>query len=421
MAELLLLTARSVWTGIPGQGALVPGAVAVQGATVVAVGHLAEVEAQCSGPYRRVGLDDVYLMPGIINAHVHLTMDAGDDPFSDYVFRDDFALLLRAVTNARTMLASGVTTVRDCGSRGYGLVLLKDPRVRAQHGLPHVLGSGPPITPTGGHLHWMGGEADGVDGVRAAVRTRAKAGVNALKLVATGGRMTPGTRPEVAAYTNAELRGAVQEARRLGIPTSAHCLSAEGIVAAVKAGIDCVDHAMFFTRDPQGRLVREFDAGTAHLLADAGTYVAPCLSAGYHRLDPVRGRVQVGSEERFRLEQEERMFEHVAKMIRLGVQVVVGTDAGVTLTPFDETFLELSLLTRVGLTAEEALLSATYHAAGALGLRGRKGTIQPGADADIIGCSADPCEVVETLAEVVWVMREGQVVADRRKQEVTQK
>jgi len=421
MAELLV-TARSVWTGIPGQRPFAPGAVAIEGTKVVAVGPLAEVERQLafSRLYRRVQLDDLYLMPGLLNTHVHLTMNAGDDPVPDYLSRDDLALLLRAVGNARTMLLSGATTVRDCGSRGYGLVLLRDPAVQAQHTLPEVLVSGPPITPTGGHLHWMGGEADGVEGVRAAVRQRAKAGVDAVKIMATGGQMTPGTRPEAPAYRLAELRSMVTEAHRLGLRAVAHCLCAEGVVDAVRCGVDCVEHAVFFTRDREGRLVREYDSTAARILADAGTYVTPCLSAGYHRLDAVRGCTDLGADDRFRLEQEEKMLDCFTKLIRLGVQPVIGTDAGVTLTPFDETYLELVLMSRAGLGTEEVLLAATYHAAGALGLRGRKGEIRAGADADIIGCVADPCAGVEALADVVWVMRRGEIVVDRRKKAVDQ-
>ncbi|MGQ9732863.1 MAG: amidohydrolase family protein [Candidatus Zipacnadales bacterium] len=419
MTETLLITARSVWTGNPGNETIAPGAVAVEGARIAAVGHPTQLMARYTAPYKVISLDGLHLLPGLINTHVHLTMNAGVDPVSDYRARDDFTLLLRAAANARTMLFSGVTTIRDCGSRGYALVALKQEEVQKQYPLPHVLVSGPPLTPTGGHLHWMGGTADGVDGVRVAVRTRVKEGVDTLKLVATGGQMTPRTRPEAPAYTLAELRSAVNEARRLGMVTAAHCLCASGIILAVRAGLDCIEHAAFFTRDQHGRLVRKFDREAAQALADAGTYVAPCLSAGYHRLDPVRGGINPGAKDRFWLEQEELMFEHFAELVRMGVPMVVGTDAGVTLTPFDETFLELALMVRAGLSPEKALLAATYYAARALGLGGRKGTIEPGADADLIGCPADPCADVEALATVVWVMREGKILVDWREKEVT--
>lgn len=414
MAKTLLIRATGIWTGHPGTKTISPGAVVVSDSTISAVGRPADVAVRCAAPYQILDLKGLYLLPGLINTHVHLTLNAGADPLSDYIATDESVLILRALAHAQTLLMSGVTTVRDCGSRGFGLVALTHPEVQTHYALPHILVSGPPLTPTGGHLHWMGGAADGVWGVRSAVRLGAKHGVTTLKLVATGGQLTPGTRPESPAYTYAELRAAVDEAYRLGMPVSAHCLSALGMQLAIKAGVRCIDHAAFFVRDSQGRLVRKFDLETAKLLAEAGVYVVPTLSAGYHKLDPLRTLPHPTPADRFKLDQEQLMLEHCHELFNLGIQLVLGTDAGVTQTPFDETYLELALMTQAGLSAEQALLAATYYAARVLGLGGRKGTLEPGADADIIGCTADPSSQIEALASVVWVMRNGKVVIDRR-------
>lgn len=412
MTKFLLVLARSLWTGVPGTRPLAPGAVGVNGSQIVAVGHPAELLPRYTrrGNTTVLDLGDLYLLPGLINTHVHLTMNAGPDPVADYQGQTEFQLLLRATANARRMLMSGVTTVRDCGSRGYGLAVLTAEETTTEHTLPTVLASGPPLTPTGGHLHWMGGACDGVEAIRAGVRRRVSHGLNTLKIVATGGQMTPGTRPESPAYTLRELRTATEEARRLGLTTCAHCLCAAGIRLAVQAGVGCIEHAAFFNRDANGRLVREFDPEVARMVASSGTYVAPTLTAGYHRLDSVRSTPNPDPEGQFRLDQEALMLEHCARMAALGIPLVVGTDAGVTLTPFDETWLELALLVRAGLNPEQALLAATYLAADALGLKGRKGVVQPGADADLIACREDPLTDVRALSAVEWVMKGGRVI-----------
>lgn len=414
--ETLIIKARGIWTGMPEQQSklITPGAVAVKGSQIVGVGSPTEIIGQISSPAQIINLNELYLLPGLINVHAHLTMNAGSDPFSDYIARNDYELLLRAIINARIMLFSGVTTVRDCGSRGYFLCIMKN--VDAQHlALPHILVSGPPVTRSGGHLYWMGGSADGAGSIRRAIRTRKKKGVDFIKLIVTGGQLTPGTCPELPAYTFTELYAAVEEAHRLGMSVSAHCLCAAGIISAVKAGVDFVDHAAFFVRDEAGRLIRKWDPEAAETLASSGVYVVPGLSAGYHRLDSIRSKTQRSPEDLFRLDQEKLMFEHFAKLVDMGVPMLVGTDAGVTLTPFNETFLELILMTRNGLSIEKALLAATHYAARALGLGGRKGVIQPGADADIIACAENPLQNIYALANIVWVMREGKVVFDKRK------
>lgn len=412
MSKSILVLARSLWTGVPGTPPSAPGAVAVNGSRIVAVGHPAELLPRYAHRRNTTVLDlgDLYLLPGLINTHVHLTLNAGPDPVTNYQGQTEFQLLLRATANARRMLMSGVTTIRDCGSRGHGLAALLSEETATEHTLPTVLASGPPLTPTGGHLHWMGGACDGAEEIRARVRRHVSHGLNTLKIVATGGQMTPGTRPEFPSYTLRELRTATAEARRLGLTTCAHCLCAAGIRLAAQAGVGCIEHAAFFKRDADGRLVREFDPEAARMLASSGTYVAPTLSAGYHRLDPVRSNPNPDLEGRFRLDQETLMLEHCGRMAALGISLVVGTDAGVTLTPFDETWLELALMVRAGLTSEQALLAATYLAADALGLKGRKGVVQPGADADLIACKEDPLTDVRALSAIEWVMKGGRVV-----------
>lgn len=152
MSKSILVLARSLWTGVPGTPPSAPGAVAVNGSRIVAVGHPAELLPRYAHRRNTTVLDlgDLYLLPGLINTHVHLTLNAGPDPVTNYQGQTEFQLLLRATANARRMLMSGVTTIRDCGSRGYGLAALQSEETATEHTLPTVLASGPPLTPTGG-------------------------------------------------------------------------------------------------------------------------------------------------------------------------------------------------------------------------------------------------------------------------------
>jgi len=383
----IVVVARGLWTGIPSQDGLSPGAVAIEDGKILKVGEPSNIISCIPKPYRLVRLENCYLLPGLINTHVHLTFSGGKDPLEDYMKEDDATLLLRALANAQVLLQSGVTTIRDCGSRGYGLVALKQEEFQKRFALPRIL--------------------------------VAKKGVDSLKIIATGGQMTPGTLPELAAYTLGELCTAVAEARQVGLVTAAHCLSAPGIVAAARAGVQCLEHCAFFVRLRDGRLARQFDIQAAKIVSDQGCYVAPCLSAGYHKLDSIRNKDGLSPSEKFLLEQERMMFEHFAQLADFGIPMVVGTDAGVTLTPFDETYLELQLMVQAGFAPTQALQAATYNAARALGIEGEVGTIEPGKDADLIACLGNPIKDIRSLKEMVWVMRAGRVLVDRRPKEGT--
>src|SRR5581483_544893 len=184
-----------------------------------------------------VDLGDVTLLPGLIDTHVHLGFDAGRTPVARMLADDDTVLVLRMRRAARRALAAGITTVRDLGDRGYLGLALRDWFRAGEESGPEIVAAGPPITVTGGHCHFMGGEADGEIEVRRAVRARVKQGVDVIKIMATGGQMTPGTNPLAAQYTVAELSAAAEEAHRLGRTITAHAHGVAGIAAAVEAGV----------------------------------------------------------------------------------------------------------------------------------------------------------------------------------------
>jgi imidazolonepropionase-like amidohydrolase len=364
----------------------------VEGATITAV------ESGIEPPQHAdvVDLGAVTMLPGLIDAHVHLGFDAGSKPVANMIADDDTTLILRMRHAARRALAAGITTVRDLGDRNYlGGVLREWFRAGLVEAGPEILTAGPPITVTGGHCHFMGGEADGELEVRRAVRTRVKNGVDVIKIMATGGHLTPGTNPQLPQYTVAELAAAVDEALRLGRRLTAHAHGPAGISAAVSAGVDGLEHCSFRV---QGG--RQFDPRLADRIAEQ--QIAVCPTVG----------VTPGAMAR---PETARIVEDFAPVLegmhRAGVRLVAGTDAGVGPgKPHDVLPYGVRVLAQSGLTNAEALRAATSVVAAACGVGDRKGTLAPGMDADLLVVGGDPLTDLGALFDVRAVFRAGQRV-----------
>jgi imidazolonepropionase-like amidohydrolase len=227
-----------------GTGTLPNPTVIIDGATILAAGRGLAVPDGA----QVINLPGATILPGLVDAHVHLVFDASDDPIGRLTGRDDAAVFAAAAAAARRAAQGGVTTVRDLGDRGFLVLGLRD-AARTDQTLPHILAAGPPITTPGGHCHFLGASAAGADGVRAAIRERADRGADVIKIMASGGNMTPGSRPELAQYTRDELRAAVTEAHRHGLAITAHAHGTSAITDAVAAGMDGLEHVSFMTAD----------------------------------------------------------------------------------------------------------------------------------------------------------------------------
>jgi imidazolonepropionase-like amidohydrolase len=305
---------------------------------------------------------------------------------------DDAALVLRMRLAARRALAAGVTTVRDLGDRGYLGVALRDWfRAGAEAG-PEILAAGPPITVSGGHCHFMGGVADGELEVRRGVRARVERGVDVLKVMATGGEMTPGTDPLAAQYTVAELTAAAEEAHRLGRTITAHAHGVAGIAAAVEAGVDGLEHCLF--RTPGG-----VHAEQALIDRIAERQIAVCPTLGTLPGAAVPPRIALVLE---------AFWPVLERMRRAGVRLVAGTDAGIGPgKPHDVLPDGIRALAEAGLGNAEALKAATSVAAEACGVGDRKGTLAAGKDADILAVAGNPLADLRALRDVRAVFRAG--------------
>ncbi|HEV3364471.1 MAG TPA: amidohydrolase family protein [Acidimicrobiia bacterium] len=342
-----------------------------------------------------VDLGDVTLLPGLIDAHVHLAFDAS--VYHKVADEDASTTLARMRSNAARQLRAGVTTVRDLGDRDYLALALRDEYAADPTAGPHVVASGPPITRKGGHCSFLGGEADGIAAVEAAVRERIERGVDVIKVMATGGATTSSAWAlHESQYQFEELAAATEVAHESGKRITAHAHGPRGIADAVAAGTDGIEHVSFFTEDGI-----DVDWRAVGDMARAGTFVG----ATDARLPEA---ALLTPQLRDRLGQRSANF---VRMHREGVRLVCCSDAGVGPgKPHGVLPRGIIHFSSIGLTNAEALASATTVAAEACGVADRKGRIAPGYDADIIAVAGDPLEDLNVLLDVRAVIRSGRAV-----------
>jgi imidazolonepropionase-like amidohydrolase len=340
-----------------------------------------------------VDLDGATLLPGLVDAHIHLTFDASADPVGRFDRVDDAELLAGARIAARRALDAGVTTVRDLGDRGYVTVQLREELDRDPAGGAQILAAGPPITTSRGHCWFLGGESRGVDGVRAAVRERAERGADVIKVMATGGELTPGTRPHEAQFGLPEMHAAVEEAHRLGLPITAHAHGAPGIAHVAAARFDSVEHCSFLTATGA-----QADPAVLDALVAAGVIVSATL--GHVPGFPPPPRIQA------LIPQLTTVFQRVREA---GLPVVCSSDAGIG-PPKPHDCLPYGvgdMVNLLGYSPVEALRSATSAAARLCRVGDRKGRIAAGYDADLLAVDGDPFTDIAALHSVAAVFRAG--------------
>jgi imidazolonepropionase-like amidohydrolase len=250
---------------------------------------------------------------------------------------------------------------------------------------------------TGGHGWWIGRETDGPDDARKAVREQLKQGADVIKLIATGGVMTPGVEPGASQLTRDEMRAAIDEARKAGRRTAAHAQGSEGIADAVEAGITTVEHGIFLTEE----IVARMKAGGAYLVA---TLNAPAAISA--------GGLAAGIPDYMVRKSDAVVPPHV-KSFQLaresGVAIAAGSDAGTPLNAHGAYAAELELMVKYGMSPLEAIRAATSVAAEALGLGGETGRIEPGLAADLLVVAGNPAERIQALGDVRMVLARGRV------------
>jgi imidazolonepropionase-like amidohydrolase len=355
------------------------------------------------------------LLPGLIDAHVHLVLPGDGTPFEESVRETDGVLLAAAIRNAETALRAGITTLRDCGGMRDTTLDLRRAQRLGYAVLPRLHLCRCPVTITGGHCWYFGGEADGPEGVRQMVRRLVKAGVDYIKIMASGGG-TLGTYSSRPSYTVEELRAAVEEAHRLHRRVGVHCTCADATRNALAAGADHIEHALFLA-DESGR--QRFEPDVADAVAQRDAAVTSTLCVGRFLVDALSARARPTPEEQAAVERWRRMndanVDNARRMRQAGVRYVAGTDAGWRFTPFDGLVTELEMLREAGAPAADAIVAATSAAAAAVGPEaGGVGTLREGFQADMIAVRGDPLEDLAALRRPAMVVLGGAVVVDHR-------
>ena len=364
------------------------GAVAVESSVITYAGPRAEMP---DGPVHDLG--DVTLLPGLFDCHVHLCMDPAADRTEANTVRATDPAPTRSLmlANATRLLDAGITTARDLGSPAPLGTEVRDLLAASTSTTPRLLVANAPITVPGGHAWAMGGEAEGVAGVIDQVRRHGAQGVDVIKVMTTGGFMTPGTGPAHARFTLAELTALVAEAHRLGLPVTTHALGVEGIERAVRAGVDGIEHCGWVTENGS-----RFDAAIAQQIVSNGVAVCPTMN------------VACTAETYFcPWDERDQVIGNLRALRAAGATLIAGTDAGIPLVPFEGFADCLSIFAEIGMTPREVIAAATTEAARVCGLAEVTGRLRAGLAADMIAAPGDPTVDIEVLRTPAFVMARG--------------
>ena len=385
----------------------------VRNAVVVVDGkRIAAISPSSIPPNAQViDLGDATLLPGFIDAHVHLTEEASDNWYLDHfqdLMRQPAEQALLASTFARKTIDAGFTTVRNVGASDYVDIGLRNAINNGWVVGPRMLVSGYAIGATGGHgdadpippsrgfqqLTAMQGVCNGVGDCRAAVRYQIKYGADVIKFMPSGGVLSLSDPVDAPELSQDEMNAIVEEAHHWGRKVAAHCHGDSAARMAVQAGVDSIEHGSFMKPE------------TLAMMRDKGVYLVPTLLAG----DWIGRKIDkfppsIAAKGRAALAARSDMFRNA---LRTGVKIAFGTDSAVV--PHGMNAQEFALMTGLGMSPAAALRSATSGGAALLGVDDRLGTIATGKLADIIAVPGNPLDDIRQTEHVLFVMKEGAIV-----------
>jgi imidazolonepropionase-like amidohydrolase len=393
----------------PGQAARGPSTIVIEN------GRIATIESGFAAPpagARVINLRDRFVLPGLIDSHVHLDSDAGGNAGLIEEMTDSApAKTLRTLANARKTLLAGFTTVRNLGDGSGATMAVRDAAARGEIDAPRIVDAGRSISTTSGHMDATLSLAedlhsaipqenlcDGADACSRAVRLQVRRGADVIKIATTGGVNSRIGAGLGAQMFDAEAKAIVDTARLYGKKVAVHAHGADGINMALRAGAASIEH---------GTLL---DDESIRLFKRSGAYLVPTLSTVNGYLERLAANPNAYSPEvlpkiRYRIS---ITGQNVQKAYPTGVRIAFGTDAGVS--KHGRNADEFELMVKHGMAPAEAIKAATVNAAQLLGLGEEIGSIDPGKRADIIAVAGDPLNDVTVLKTVGFVMKDGRVV-----------
>lgn len=340
-----------------------------------------------------------YVLPGLIDSHVHLVWDGSFDPQAVVNELNREMTALHAYKHATEYLKLGITTIRDVASPNHSVLSVRDAINQKLLTGPTIIASGPAITMTGGHVHYLGLEADGPDEVRKAARQLMKNGADLIKLMATGGIYTFGEEPGSPQLTVEEMQAAIEEAHKKNKKVAAHAEGYQGIKNCIEVGVDTIEHGIYA------------DEKLLMLMKEKGIYLVPTMIvmkrlAKDERIPP------------WALEKAKKVIaphQNMLEMaIKIGVKIATGTDCGSPVTPPKYYFDELLIMNQAGMSPMDVIQASTRVAAEALGIEDR-GVISEGKKADLLIVDENPLEDLSVLKHDKIIIKDGVMMGSHSK------
>ncbi|MDO8700066.1 MAG: amidohydrolase family protein [Deltaproteobacteria bacterium] len=382
-----------------------PAVVVVEGERITAAGSPAQIKVPEGA--KRIALGARTLLPGLIDAHVHLKGWRSSNP-NDVLITPHPLAALRAAADCRKLLHAGFTTLRDCG--GCLGPNLRDAIAAREIPGPRILTAYRGLSQTGRveKVTWAADitplrqEVDGVDECRRVVREHIGLGADLIKVSITGRVYAPQSDPGQTAYTLEEIRAVVDEAHRMGRLVAAHAQATQGIKNGILAGVDSIEHGIYL------------DEEACELMRERNTALVPTLAYFYRIATLGEGLGSPVYAVRKAKEVVEAHMKSFALAMRMGLRIGMGTDfEGSPLFPHGENGMELELMVQGGMSAGDVIVAATATNAAILGLEKKLGTIATGKIADLIAVPGNPLKEISLLRRVEFVMQGGRVACSR--------
>ena len=372
----------------------------VRGTKILAAGPSDEVRI----PKGAVRIDGrgLSMIPGLIDCHVHLCLGGEPDVVGMLESEQPSYTLLKSATHAKATVEAGFTTVRDVGSRDHSIFTLKQAIDSGLLPGPRIVGAGRAICMIGGHARFIGQEVEGTEQVRRVVAEQVAAGAGVIKIIASGGVLTPGTSPDEAQMTMEELAAAVDTAQQAGKRVAAHAHGAAGMKNAIHAGVRSIEHATLLDEE-SGALMKRY-----------GVYMVPTLSA---LATTAACRPGCGIPESALAKAKSMTKRHQASFKAAhqnGIAIAMGTDAGTPFNYHGDNAQELERMVAFGMTPMEAIIASTATAARLIGIQDSVGTLTKGMEADLVILKGNPLRRIEMLRDrdkIVGVMKAGKFVS----------